>query len=373
MISSIRLSVFWERQCHFRRSTQSNGKKGYRRTATLHCCAPSPLGQRNDDSLTLWISWPRQQDNLCGAKMNRLSTYPEFGLLNAYNISPTLSGYQQVYSERGRLYYLPEELYNILFEENAFPSTFNYREQRPHRIHIARIHPDYEEPSESTSSIKARRISISVFFTKSKDSAKKFFKFFVLTGDPSDPQRDRPLSWISVRSTSVRRPRSGFWPDSKRRSRVTSAPVNMRQSMEIRTGGPVGGPRGSISVDEGRRASVIDTFADSPLSPTFATHKPLASGNGVALSVGLAEPVIFLQGFEQGDLQSNRSTAMLRGSLHLRISKPAKIKAVTLRFRGRALTKWPEGKTCRRCIRSSLIILKEYHQRRPSSRSPHST
>jgi hypothetical protein len=34
---------------------------------------------------------------------------------------------------------------------------------------------------------------------------------------------------------------------------------------------------------------------------------------------------------------------MLRGSLQLRITKPSKIKAVTLKFRGKATTKWPEG------------------------------
>merc|ERR1711939_506973 len=37
------------------------------------------------------------------------------------------------------------------------------------------------------------------------------------------------------------------------------------------------------------------------------------------------------------------NTAMLRGSLHLRVAKSAKIKAVNLRFKGKAVTKWPEG------------------------------
>lgn len=34
---------------------------------------------------------------------------------------------------------------------------------------------------------------------------------------------------------------------------------------------------------------------------------------------------------------------MLRGALVLKISKPTKLKAITLKFRGKALTKWPEG------------------------------
>ena len=75
---------------------------------------------------------------------------------------------------------------------------------------------------------------------------------------------------------------------------------------------------------------------------TIPEEKPLASGNGINVGISLAEPVLFLQGFEQTET-SERSTAMLRGSLHLRVSKPAKVKAITLKFRGKATTKWPEG------------------------------
>ena len=58
--------------------------------------------------------------------------------VNAYNLSPTLAGYQQTFSERGRLYFLPEDLYLIIRDEDARPAVFRPREQRPHRIHIAR-------------------------------------------------------------------------------------------------------------------------------------------------------------------------------------------------------------------------------------------
>jgi hypothetical protein len=71
-------------------------------------------------------------------------------------------------------------------------------------------------------------------------------------------------------------------------------------------------------------------------------EKPVASGNGVSVSLALAEPMLFLQGFEQNDISSSKTT-MLRGSLVLRVSKPAKIKSINLRFRGRAVTEWPEG------------------------------
>lgn len=80
----------------------------------------------------------------------------------------------------------------------------------------------------------------------------------------------------------------------------------------------------------------------------LAEDKPLASGNGVSVGVTLTEPVLFLQGFEQTDT-SDRSTAMLRGTLNLKVTKPTKIKAITLKFRGKALTKWPEGKVTSAC------------------------
>lgn len=72
--------------------------------------------------------------------------------------------------------------------------------------------------------------------------------------------------------------------------------------------------------------------------------KPVTQGNGVQVSIVLAEPALFLQGFEQSESQSGTgNTAMLRGSLQLRITKAAKIKTVTLKFKGKATTQWPEG------------------------------
>lgn len=72
-------------------------------------------------------------------------------------------------------------------------------------------------------------------------------------------------------------------------------------------------------------------------------EKPIASGNGVYLYISLAEPALYLQGFDHGD-SSNPTTAMLRGTFRLKVTKCAKIKSVTLSFRGRAETEWPEGK-----------------------------
>lgn len=60
------------------------------------------------------------------------------------------------------------------------------------------------------------------------------------------------------------------------------------------------------------------------------------------MTIQLAEPMLFLQGLHQND-HSDQPPAMLRGSLVLRIAKPTKIKTISLTFRGRARTEWPEG------------------------------
>lgn len=74
--------------------------------------------------------------------------------------------------------------------------------------------------------------------------------------------------------------------------------------------------------------------------------KPVASGSGVTCSIILAEPNVFLSGFDhEGNSQRDQhsGTALLRGKLQLNVSKNIKIKAVQLKLLGRARTEWPEG------------------------------
>jgi hypothetical protein len=98
---------------------------------------------------------------------------------------------------------------------------------------------------------------------------------------------------------------------------------------------------GSTSPQSSRRNSI-----DVP--PTFLQNFPtgavktLCNRGPAIVSVHLSEPVLFLSGFEPSEY-TDRAPAMLRGSLILKLLKPAKIKTVTLTFRGRARTEWPEG------------------------------
>ena len=83
----------------------------------------------------------------------------------------------------------------------------------------------------------------------------------------------------------------------------------------------------------------------------------MALGNGVSVIISLAEPVLFLQGFDQND-DTSRNTTMLRGSLLLRVTKQAKLKSIMLNFKGKSETDWPEGIPPRRVeFRDTAIIM----------------
>lgn len=90
---------------------------------------------------------------------------------------------------------------------------------------------------------------------------------------------------------------------------------------------------------------------DTVRSPVFPIEKdvdvssdaePLSQTSSVQVFIKLAEPVVFLQGFNQTE-QSETPPSMLRGSLILRVLKPSKLKSVSLSFKGYSRTEWPEG------------------------------
>ena len=123
--------------------------------------------------------------------------------------------------------------------------------------------------------------------------------------------------------------------------------ANGRTIPSSTVGGPVSGMLNRPALVESvRTASAYSSRSngsDDGPTVTPVEEKPIASGNGVSLSITLAEPVLFLQGLDQSEL-GNQTTTMLRGSFRLRVSKCAKIKAVSLSFKGKAETEWPEGR-----------------------------
>ncbi|KAB8360583.1 hypothetical protein FH972_024323 [Carpinus fangiana] len=121
------------------------------------------------------------------------------------------------------------------------------------------------------------------------------------------------------------------------------APELLRQRASIVSVGPFSaGPRRPSVQDNGRQASTHSRASSTTASISIPEERPIATGNGVSISVNLAEPTLYLQGYDPHG-SGNASTVMLRGSLHMKVAKTAKIKAVTLKFNGTATTRWPEG------------------------------
>lgn len=102
------------------------------------------------------------------------------------------------------------------------------------------------------------------------------------------------------------------------------------------------------SVNPSKRNSLMSVRSAKSAVTSLVTEvpKPVATGSGVTCSIILAEPNIFLSGFDH-DGHAHRDgqsgTALLRGKLQLNVSKNVKIKAVQLKLLGRARTEWPEG------------------------------
>ncbi|KAL0262891.1 hypothetical protein SLS55_001865 [Diplodia seriata] len=257
-----------------------------------------------------------------------------------------MTEYLRVHTERGRLSYLPDEPQRsnrhsvCTSTPSAYLQTrgpiFNPRSRRPQRIHIARVPPDF-----SVLRRKSRR-SRPVVIEKlagPRENAKRFLRSFIASHGDKDKTSPSPTRAPSFGSGINE-------PSSAEGQRAVSCET-MRTMPHPAVGGPVSGMVSRPVLAEtvrsaSGRSTVSRKSVVSSITQTIPDDKPLASGNGISVGIALAEPVLFLQGFEQSE-HSERSTAMLRGSLHLRVTKSAKIKAVTLKFKGKATTKWPEG------------------------------
>lgn len=245
-----------------------------------------------------------------------------------------MTDYQNIYSDRGRLRYIPDSLYDPS-RTHTRRNIYAGRPRRPHRIHIAHVTADpicYRRERRQTTSKS--------YFTEKlagpRENAKRYLRSFIDSRfTPSQEATDirLPRSTPSSNRTSVASFPEGPLPDA---NEMRSSPRNSTVGATLAPGVP----RPSVSDSHwssGRSAkSMISSVKSAP------EEKPVASGGGVNVNISLTEPVLFLRGFEQNE-NAERSTAMLRGTLVIKISKPAKLKAITLKFRGKSLTKWPEG------------------------------
>lgn len=76
--------------------------------------------------------------------------------------------------------------------------------------------------------------------------------------------------------------------------------------------------------------------------PPLRNERIVASGSGLTVGIALTEPVLYLQGYDQHDPSSKKS-AILRGQIHLKVTKCVKIKKISICFKAHAQTDWPDG------------------------------
>ena len=118
-------------------------------------------------------------------------------------------------------------------------------------------------------------------------------------------------------------------------------------TLERARAGPIGGGISGIPshAESLLQASPIGRpRSRSTNSILSSIEKPLAStsGGAVSMTIVLQEPALFLRGNESSDY-TERSSTMLRGKLLVKINKATKVKGITLAFKGRSRTEWPEG------------------------------
>lgn len=253
------------------------------------------------------------------------------------------------------------------------------RQRRPHSIHITRLPPGYvpldlrpKPPSPPPKNPK-RNSGFRVELGKlaSRDNAKRLLgSVFPSLSSPSpSASSSAAVSTRSV-STEISTPRPSF-------AAASTDPSTLLSRRSVSSAAAVGDQAMSrpplITNINGHTSRPNSVNASAFMPAKQECEKPIASGNGVTVSIILAEPVIFLTGLDHDgttrDSGSNTSS-ILRGKLQLNVTKSVKIKSVTLTFTGKARTEWPEGNSI--SIRSMLLFrnsdaLQAFHRKRHKS------
>ncbi len=119
--------------------------------------------------------------------------------------------------------------------------------------------------------------------------------------------------------------------------------ASLRRPSELSGGGLANGTVGgsspsadvltaSVRVERAKKVVHINNVNDK---------KAIVSGNGVSVSLHLAEPVLFLRDFDRHDKATHGT--VLRGSLRLQVTKPVKLKKISLKLHGKSEIEWQHG------------------------------
>ncbi|QGA19068.1 hypothetical protein EYB26_006756 [Talaromyces marneffei] len=169
-----------------------------------------------------------------------------------------------------------------------------------------------------------------------RESAKRFLRLRTFASQIVEANNTMSLS---VPRPGRSRPHSEIFvgADEERVAQFMAAQMRDSDSSNISLNGGGSRPR-----SRGRSNSDDSNIMSNGAMPTLRNERVVATGNGITVSVALAEPLVFLPGYDHSDPSTKRS-AILRGHLHIKTTKSVKVKKVSICFRGQAQTDWPDG------------------------------
>ncbi|KAH8704054.1 arrestin domain protein [Talaromyces proteolyticus] len=144
---------------------------------------------------------------------------------------------------------------------------------------------------------------------------------------------------LSVPRSARARPLSDIFSGSNDDEQIAQIMANHMATSTTRPA-PVSGPPQRPAPQD--RSNSDESTTSTASLPTLRNERVVATGTGITVSVALAEPVLFLPGYDHND-PSTKKSAILRGHLHIKTTKSVKVKKVSVCLRGHAQTDWPDG------------------------------
>jgi hypothetical protein len=263
------------------------------------------------------------------------------------------------HSRSGRIYYTQRNLVEEKLRIAQLPTPpYQRRQRRPNSIHISRFPSNFqyfEEPPRlpPPPPKKDSRFKKEIKKLASRDNVKRVL--------------GSVFPWSSSHSNAPTSGRSSTRSTTPEPPRPTTAPIHWRYStnsarqvstgrMSTTTARPqsidlMGMPPSRISMSSnGPRSSMGEGLTSNArqLANSVCVNngeRPVCTSNGVSCYITFAEPNLYLSGFDLDTRSSatQAAPAILRGKLVVKVTKSVKIKTITLTFRGKARTEWPEG------------------------------
>lgn len=167
--------------------------------------------------------------------------------------------------------------------------------------------------------------------------------------------RENAKRFLRLRSSGIQaplqRPSCGVRPVSE----IIFSPISVELENEMRSDSS----STEVLPRPAHERHTVTTDTTTPFTP-LRNEKIVATGSGISVGIALTEPVLYLQGYDQQDPSSKKS-AILRGQMHLKVTKCVKIKKISICFRGHAQTDWPDGMNLPRRIKlKQELILYRY-------------